>query len=413
MTPASSSYRTAAAVVVLLLIGSSSVALARLYQAFASGPAGDYLVYCAAARTAHEGTNPYLTANIGTYHAFVYPPASLPLFSLLCSSTNSGMIWIQVLGLATLLVISLFLARISPIIGLLLLSFGFGAFEWNVQTGNIATIEAVCLGMALVASQQRRPRITALALGLMGMMKLIPLFYAVAWLVFEFLTGPRDTRVKRIMMYASIAALPAALFQLLSFLLYPQYLHTYWTSLLGGIPGQHSPLYEQSSNPSHPSLLLFLRATLSSAGIPDALTFVAYGLCALGLIGSLRTFKNRPKTDQLAALMVLTSLLLPRLKPYSFMAAIVPMLMLYATLRPGSLPRMFCLLAAVGLPLLARLHGSGWGVDLVLGFSQWIALVVSYFMTVIPSGTGLKPTQSGTPMMSLPRGAFDLHTRPD
>ncbi len=277
----------------------------------------DVQVYCQAGAGAASGNNPYLTSEIHTFLSWNYLPIYLPLARLLCSPPLD--LWSNYVLIYTFLIVLSSLAWCSgegwgkAVFISLCIFLGFG---WTLYSGNWVVIEFLLISAGFGLVKRHRWEAAAAVLGLNASLKLIPVFYLS---LFAFLPQDRSTRFRS--MATGLSAFLAPL--LLSFLLYPKIMPTFFLQLTGNIPNQHNPLQENGGfyNPSIAFLITaVLQLDLQEWNLPIS---ILTGLTGLGLL-FLYFRKNTPTPenppDKLFAFgFILLFLFLPREKPYSYL----------------------------------------------------------------------------------------------
>ncbi len=340
--------------------------------------ANDISVYCAASYAWETGGNPYLSSDTHVYHAFTYPPATLKVFSLLCAQSP----WTFLLLYLSCLLAAFYIATrwlsLSLPACLVLLLFGFDAARWNFLSGNIGLLHLFFFTLAFWSLAAKKMRWMALSLGMAGAIKLVPLAYPLCWFGFCWLCEPRAHKSHReTLALIALSLLPAMALQVVSLLTFPSLYQTYQLSLFGEIPGQHSPIHEMKSGRTHPSLFLFLLEASKLLGAPESsAVFLLISMTLLGAFGIYR-LRGRESTVQFAFLAIVVTLLLPRLKPYSFTFAILPCIFLFAQTRGRSYLATLLLCIPIAGPHISIPSLGFKSLELLNGFNQWISLFVT------------------------------------
>jgi hypothetical protein len=232
-----------------------------------------------------------------------------------------------------------------------LLSGGFAAASWNFYTGNTGIIEFLAVAAALHGLVYKRHGVAKLALGLVSAVKLTPLGFAV---VFGAVMLRDRTRRELVVFGAGLVA-GFATIHVLSLLIGPAYEYSYVLQLTGLIPNQHAAIRETSAGASNPTLLLLLKNILKSLGASKAALTLVYGLLLAAVAWQCyRIWRRDPEPLTIWAFgMLLACLLLPRLKPYSFTYALLPVAYFSMRLSP---PKQMALLGVGCLVALWHLH---------------------------------------------------------
>jgi hypothetical protein len=331
-------------------------ALASIFQILRSGRYGwDYDVYCGSIKAVQAGLDPYYAENsrkfVGNTLVLPYPlgalvflgPACIQprvLYPALCAVLLAGVaLWAWRLGVG------------DPWMLAALLSGGFAAASWNFYTGNTGIIELLAVAAALHGLVYKRHGVAGLALGLVSAVKLTPLGFAV---VFGAVMLRDRTRRELVVFGAGLVA-GFATIHVLSLLIGPAYEYSYVLQVTGLIPNQHAAIRETSSDASNPTLLLLLKDILKSLRAPKAALALVYGLLLAAVAWQCcRIWRRDPDPLTVWAFgMLLACLLLPRLKPYSFTYALLPVAYLSMRLSP---PKQMALLGVGCLVALWHLH---------------------------------------------------------
>lgn len=357
----------------------------------------DHGVYCAAVQVVAQGGNPYAVAEIqavsGLPLAFAYLPLTLPAWAALCPLGLAG--W-NAIGLASLAGAVLVAHRTRSDGDVLwtatLLATGLGAAFWNLHTGNVGLPSLLVFAGAALALARGRGLAAGALVGLLGALKLFPLAFAGL-----FLLRPGAWRRKLGPMAAAAGAAVAV--HAASWLAYPALTEAYHLRLLGRAGGTAASeqVVTNVVALNNPSALLLTQAVtdqLTSLGV--AAGTALYGLLVVGLGAAyLAWLRGRaPAFGTAFAVGVLALLLVqPRLKPYSFVYALVPLHRLTAGARPRL--KAAVLASAAVYPLLAHLAMAvlGWGTALagvpggavlwiLLSFSQWLGLAAALGLLV-------------------------------
>jgi glycosyl transferase family 87 len=355
----------ARSLVFVLFLGSVVAVLFELDypRAFAPSRGGDAQIYCAAREAYDAGLSPYLVSNLQRFHAvhfsFVYPLHALLLLRLFCfgdATFRFTVLYWACLVLAFLLSASRL--RAWPDRGLLavLLLGGFSGTAYNFATGNIGLVELLGFSVCYYFLIRNRPAKAALALGATASFKLVPILFAL-----PFLFLPRTQTRGRLVVYSCLA-LAASL--AVSYAMSPSFFRDFVLQLFGLHPNQHAPINEVWPE-SNPVFLLALRVFLSDLRIdsPVPISLVA-AVMIFAMISFLVTLRRGGLDDVRLFCMgtLFVILLMPRMKPYSFTYAVLPV---FSLIRGG--PRSL----QVGILLL-----SVWVPALL--FNQHIMAVAEY-----------------------------------
>lgn len=331
-------------------------ALASIFQILRSGRYGwDYDVYCGSIKAVQAGLDPYYAENsrkfVGNTLVLPYPLGALVFLGPACIQPRALYPALYAVMLAGVALWAWRLGVGDPWMLAALLSGGFAAASWNFYTGNTGIIELLAVAVALHGLVYKRHGVAGLALGLVSAVKLTPLGFVV---VFGAVMLRDRTRRDLVVFGAGLVA-GFATIHVLSLLIGPAYEYSYVLQVTGLIPDQHAAIRETSAGASNPTLLLLLKDILKSLGAPKAALALVYGLLSAAVAWQCyRIWRRDPDPLTIWAFgMLLACLLLPRLKPYSFTYALLPVAYLSMRLSP---PRQIALLGVGCLVALWHLH---------------------------------------------------------
>ena len=348
------SERDAARTLVLVLfLGSLFAVLFELdhTRAFAPSRRWDAPIYCAAREAYDAGLSPYLVSNLKRFQpvefSFVYPLHTLLLLKPFCSGDMTfrfTILYWACLALAFLLLA--FRLRVWLERGLLavLLLGGFSGTVWNFALGNIGLVELFGLSVCYYFLIRDRPAVAALALGATASFKLVPILFAFCFL---FLALP--PRRARLVVYSW---LPLAAGFAVSYAMNPSFFGDFVLQLLGLHPNQHAPINEIWPE-GNPVFLLALKVFLADLRVdsPVLISGVAAVMIFTMITLLLRLRRGGLDDVRLFSLGILfVMLLMPRMKPYSFTYAVLPVFFLIQG-RPRTL-QVGILLLSVWVPAL-------------------------------------------------------------
>lgn len=334
----------------------------------------DIGMMCAAVKVELSGKSPYVLSHLQQYtetlHSFPYPPLALLPLKAICAG-NPYFIYPALCAAAVLGVwawAGTCMPRDRALLLVLLLS-GFEGTYFLVRTGNIEVLNLILFAAAMGFLARKQLKTAGAFVGGAAFLKVLPIVFAALFLI-----GKENRKDK---IFAAIfAALVFSAAHLGSFLmngdLYPDYFR-----LLTGQSEGHAPLKETfDAGWTHPSLLS-LASLLNWKFIPGVsfFTVLFYALPASGFVFMALLFLKKPKsfTSVFSYGVLLMFLLMPRLKPYTYCLAAVPVYFLARSL--SDLRKTGVLAAAVFLPFVCR---ALWPLSLVWEYGQLYSLVLIY-----------------------------------
>lgn len=353
----------------------------------------DTTVYCDAVDAINAGKNPYITSNLEhSYLSFSYQPMFLEVFELPCAYRAVYVQYYPLLYLMLAIALPFFWCTHrnghEMFIASALVFAGFAGFHWNILTGNVAIYELIILTFVFGLLRTNKVTASSFVLGAFSAWKLFPIVFL---LPFAFYPG---TLKKRLSLLLTGLAGFISLY-LLSALLYPDLLSYFWTSITGGIPGQHSTMNEFHGEMINPSLLDFIKSLLNRLLVEQGwllviLIYLTVALCIViptYIITKRIIFTGKDSTSNFIVIfsiwMLVLLLIMPRLKHYTFILATLPLFILIyrsniISIRTKSFILLIaCIPSIVHMPLLA-LYVSLTD-HFLLGYSQLICL----FITVV------------------------------
>lgn len=288
-------------------------------------PGGDAKVFCLSGQAIHQNNNPYLTTVLGTQMSWNYPPVLAHAFNLLCSQFGFEHNYIFLYLLFLLLALIPWLDGKSWLYGTVLCATGLYSLGWVFITGNIGTIEFFLFSLSAFFLLKGKNGISFFLLGLMASIKIIPILYFPIFLLF---TKTTKERVRAILFTGVGFLLLIFISSITNFDLMPWY----FRQLLGLIPEQHAAFKEYGAityNYQFSSMvfsLFNLEDFFKNAGLIPPLLFFTLGLfLSCYLWTKVESAITSPKKLEIAfaAGVVIFTLLMPRLKPYSFLPALL------------------------------------------------------------------------------------------
>jgi hypothetical protein len=279
----------------------------------------DASVYCSAVNAYKNGQNPYLVQNLGQPIQMNYQPIFLDIFRFLCSPLSYETTY-PFIFLGILLLCVWIITDKKGILFSLTLAVGcFYAFGWAIQSGNFVVLELFIFTVGLYFLKKKKWEWSGLFFGFAACMKLLPLIY-----IFTFLILPEKiiTRLKAILFGLIGFSIPL----IFSYLFHPSLMNDYINQLMGKIPGQVPPFLE-GGGMSDPAFARFfsdvfhINSSSTSIIIISIIFSILFGLPVLYFL--LRVISPLLSTEErsdwvFAAVFILITLLMPRLKPYTF-----------------------------------------------------------------------------------------------
>ncbi len=344
----------------------------------------DFKTYYCAVQVYQAGYSPYEVANVrvagGNDHllGFYYPLSTLAIMGPFghMDYVTAHRVWIvlkTIALVALLLVWKRFFLRDASWLLLIAALLGFqAATMWDLKVGNITVFEQLWLWTGFAFLVRKRPTAFVLCIVVASLAKLLPAIFIL--LLFVPALRSRANTVRAI---AGVLAL--ALITLLPFVAN----WGYFEGFLRGLTSQHPPLRY------NPSIL----GIVDELGRHSATAFLADGWMKLVPIGayyalvvamSWKLMRRAASSMQLQGLVLVAALLYaivaPRLIVYSYMIAIVPVLVLVLPSAGRSRLGEYGYLAAGcvgGLAIFPATMGSvtSDAVPLMLIWACWLALV--------------------------------------
>lgn len=358
--------------------------------------------YCSAANAYNIGNNPYLVKNLSQAFHLIYQPIFIDLFRFLCGpliyETTYPFIFLGILLLCVWII-----SDKKDIVFTLTLAIGcFYAFGWSIQSGNFVVLELFLFIVGLYFLRKRKWEWSGLFFGLAASMKLLPLIY-----ILTFLILPEKITIRlRAILFGLIGFL---LPLILSFLFHPSLMNDYMNQLLGKLPGQIPPFLE-GGGMTDPAFVRFfsdvfhLNSTPLSNIIISIIFSILFGLPVLyfllRVVSPLLSNEERSYWS-FAAVFILITLLMPRLKPYTFLD-LFPLFYLLAR-KENYLRHILiiglCVLLPVGIYDLYLLHlHFKWDISRILGilfdYGPSLSLMLSFIVLILIKGKIISFTES-------------------
>lgn len=285
--------------------------------------AWDVEVYCRAGATIHRGGNPYLASELGGSLSWNYLPIYAHVSWFLCNSLALSKVYPAYYLLILLGSLLPWFERKSWPYGLILCLAGLYAFGWVLMTGNISLLEFFLISLSAFLLLRNHGRLAMLLLGVAASFKLFPLLFFPL-----FLALLPDTRSRWRAVPWGILGFASPF--LISAITNPELMPWFVRQLLGLVPGQHSAVVEVTGadNPSLTHMIL----DMLPFHLPPLIGFFTYlGLTILLAIGGWLLWKRlsppyalEGRREVLLALGMCTIIILmPRIKPYDFVLALL------------------------------------------------------------------------------------------
>lgn len=322
----------------------------------------DLEVFCQAGTVIANGGNPYLTSELGLELSWNYPPALAYGFYYVCPLFNLKQNYIWIYIIVFFLSTILWFTRKNWLYGIILCSTGLFSLGWVIITGNISTIELLLFSISIFLFFRKKINASVFIFGLFASLKLIPILYIPAFLfsslqeaqwlsrkqsasepiltkqsptklrffeqVKDFFTvlwlvlTNREKITTILWALAGYISLP-----LLSVIIAPHLFPWYLRQMLGFIPNQHNPLTEFNPLVLNQSLSVMI---LSFLGLESQLvelnlmfSFVIYMLGIGFLFLLLKILSTKNELIIFCLSIILLTIFIPRLKPYSFLPTIL------------------------------------------------------------------------------------------
>lgn len=279
----------------------------------------DLGVYCGAVKALKLGKDPYVVDNlvldeINTGLPFRYPPITLLIFPPLCMYRLHNLFYTIILVILYFVVKS-FDKKFDGFYLQILFLVGFMAVYHNFTSGNIPVIELIFLTFAIYCVFKKKYYTASMFIGIMGIFKYIPLVYASL-----FLLAPISfsKRIKAVL----IAPLTLGILHLVSYIIFPSITKSYYKLLFFGYPMvDQEGLY----NPSVFSIIKYI-----AHQFPYFLyVFFIITIIILYFIMIKKLGLTYPEKFLLGILSIMV--ILPELKPYTYIFAIIPIYFLTKT----------------------------------------------------------------------------------
>lgn len=299
----------------------------------------DYQVYTGTVQAMMHGENPYIMANVDKYShlegfPFPYPPHAIAFFFalhvLLPDDHSYYLLWtlfVIVSGLVILYAIRTDLPAVRPINPLILYTViicGFLGVFWTYLTGNIAILYLLLFSLIFCLIVKKRYELSAVVLGITASFTLFPLLFSLAYL------GIRNTWKQRIILVA-ISGITLTGVIGITALVDPGMFSAYLEQTFHG-PNSLMEGSQSSTEGAYyifnPTAYWFFNQFLKLFGLQDTLLYPLLSvLFVFALLAGLYVFikRNRERELEIYSLAIVAIfMIIPRLKPYNFVFALIP-----------------------------------------------------------------------------------------
>ncbi|MCC7212733.1 MAG: DUF2029 domain-containing protein [Candidatus Brocadia sp.] len=290
----------------------------------------DVNIYCAAVKVFNNNGNPYLIHELQKLSSgalpFVYPPISIYFFKILCylicifdSKASYYFLWCLFLT-GAFFIIRNNDKNFKPLLLILLFTTGFLATYWNYLTGNIGLLELFLLSICFSFAIKEKYYLAMFPLAFLALLKITPLAL-VSFFIFSGISKYSKLKV------VSFGLILFIFFSSLSYVLFPDITHSYYLSLMGKIENQNSPIYENGGI-GNPSLFFLVKNIAETLFSNNFTIFLIIYILLIGFVFTLflnyTLKKNRNFLEILSTGILFFLIVSPRLKPYSFTFALIP-----------------------------------------------------------------------------------------
>jgi hypothetical protein len=282
----------------------------------------DYDVYRSSIKVFNDGGNPYIFANLNLPYkssfTYIYPPITIPFMSIICpfdSKLSYYIIW-SIMLVATFLIVKRCDKNLKPLFLTTVLTTGFLATYWNFISGNIGLLELLFFSLTFYWIIKERYDLSTVSISLIAVFKLTPISFVGSFIF------TRASRLNKIKIFGLMVFL-FAIIHILSYILYPNLSKTYFWRVQ-----TNENIFEIFGKQASPALFLLFK-DISYLFFADYLlyTFILYFLF-IGFVGILfLTYiqkQNRKFLEIFSLSTIAIMIILPRLKPYSFVYALLP-----------------------------------------------------------------------------------------
>lgn len=291
----------------------------------------DYYLYCSAIKAMEDGKNPYYTDNLMEYSgggklSFVYPPLSVLFLKAVCffdTKMSYFILW-AVLIILTYFVIRSAGSNLEPLFIAVLLITGFRSTYYNFRTGNVGLLELFFFSFVFLFLKKRKHIFSTIFLNLTAWLKVFPILFGG---LFIFLRSSKRNKAKVL----SFVLIGFVLLNALSYFAFPSVISSYYLALMGKIENPHNHLKEEGGARNPSAFLFFKQFSQRLFGPNNAIYlvfFILFIVVVFALFSRYAMNKERSFLEAFSLGVLAILLVLPRLKPYSFTLALIPILFL-------------------------------------------------------------------------------------
>jgi hypothetical protein len=339
----------------------------------------DLEVFCAAGKVIANGGNPYLTSQLGLELSWNYPSALAYGFYFICPLFNLEQNYIWIYAILFFIGISLWFTRKDWLYGIVLCSTGLFTLGWTMITGNISTIEFLLFSISIFLFFRKKINASLFVFGMFASLKLIPILYLPAFLILQ--TNTKDKIKAIVWSFAGFISL-----LLLSFITSPHLFAWYLRQMFGLIPNQHNPLNEFEPLVLNQSLSVAILSLLGLESQLEALNLIfSLGIYILGIFALYFVYKTLYKPENhfviFSLAIILLTIFMPRLKPYSFLPAIL-CFYLISKEHNNLLKSLYLILLSIMPTILHLIYFYTENNEKIFAFHQIIFLVIAAFLLI-------------------------------
>lgn len=348
----------------------------------------DLEVFCQAGKVIANGGNPYLTSQLGLELSWNYPSALAYGFYFICPLFNLEQNYIWIYAILFFIGISLWFTHKDWLYGIILCSTGLFTLGWTMITGNISTIEFLLFSISILLFFRKKINASLFVFGMFASLKLIPILYLPAFLMTQ--DSTKDKAKIILWSFAGFISLP-----LLSFITSPHLFAWYLRQMFGLIPNQHNPLNEFEPLVLNQSLsvailsLLGLESQLEALNLIFSLGIYILGICLFYLIYK-TVYKPENHFVIFSLAIILLTIFMPRLKPYSFLPAILCFYLISKEQR-NLIKSVYLILLSIMPTILHLIYFYTENNVKIFAFHQIIFLLITAFLLIFNLNKKVSP----------------------